>query len=144
MIIEWKQQRLNVISIKPRTASEQKKASGKSQIILLPGTNEVDDGDWDIIEGLLEDQIKVGNILVHALKEKVIEQIDGKPVKQIKRKAIPFKDLAPDKAVEIIKECNDPKTLKKWLKKAIKDEIRLSIKERIDEIDDFINAKPED
>lgn len=126
MIVIWKKQCLNIVPVTNDV--------GSSKVILLPGVNEMPDTAWKNMEKALEHHIKAGNLEVVA--EKVIVKKDNKEIE--KKKAIPFDKLDPEKSISLIRECNNTKTLNKWKKTEKREEIRLEIANRLDEIKEAI------
>jgi hypothetical protein len=111
-----------------KPSEEQKKLKLKrSQVQLLPGTNEVTDDEWKLMKVYLARKIEAG-IITTVEKDipKSEEAPDGKAhnLKQIKGK----------EAVTLIKDCVNPDTLKKWYLEETRDELRLLIVKKMEEL----------
>ena len=125
MIVKWNEQRINVIPIKNTESNR-----NKGTIILLPGCNEVAEKYIKYLKMVLESKIKLGKIVI-------IEENN----KEGKSKILKFQDMPSERCIQLINETNNVKTLKTWRRKEKRDEIRISIKDRIEEINDYINQK---
>lgn len=136
MIVKWNKKRLLIIPVLGDSKSRKKWQALPiiSKIKLLPGYNEIDNDTWQAIEPSLVEHIKNGYL---EKIEKEIEQSDGK----IQKKAVSLKDVEPEKCYKILEETNNYNVLKKWLNNEKRDDVRLAIKQRIDEVDDYIAMK---
>ena len=117
----------------------------KSQINLLPGTNEVTDDEWKAMRDNIQTELDSGEIRILAQK---VGDGRGKPGG---RKAINLKDFPVNIAIKFVSECNNPETLIKWYKEVTKEEVRLAITNKMkkleielpeDEIPDTPNESP--
>jgi hypothetical protein len=99
----------------------------RTQVQLLPGVNEVTDDEWKIMKPHLTAEIK----------SKVITIVE-KEVQKSKRspdgKAKNLKEMPANEAIELVSECVNPDTLKKWYQEETREEIRLSIVEKMKEL----------
>jgi hypothetical protein len=94
----------------------------RSQVQLLPGTNEVTDDEWTVMKSHLTREIAAGEI-------SVIEKETKKGAKAHDLKSIEAKD-----ATELVANCVNPDTLKKWYQEETRQEIRLAIVEKMKEL----------
>lgn len=117
----------------------------RTQINLLPGTNEVTDDEWKAMRDNIQTELDSGEIRILAQK---VGDGRGKPGG---RKAINLKDFPVNIAIKFVSECNNPETLIKWYKEVTKEEVRLAITNKMkkleidlpeDEIPDTPNESP--
>lgn len=143
MIVKWNEDRLKVVpvtSAKKEMMKEVKNKSGKANIILLPGTNDVHNGDWEIAKEHLALDIKLKRIEVFSdVEAKKVKGKDGKEKTNIKESPKSLSRFDPDEASVLIKECNNMETLKYWKQKDKRDDVRSEILSRMDEIKDYIH-----
>ena len=137
MIIEWTQTRVKVIPIVKGNVNV-------SSVTLLPGCNEVDKNVWEQARKHVLDQIKTGVIKEIETqvvdKEKIIKPASGtgknrvpaekETVKVLKAKE--FNKLEAQKALEILKNTYNTKTLESWQKKEHRDEIRAALANQLE------------
>lgn len=133
MIINWRKERLNVIPI-TRKVQADKKAVVVNKIVLMPGYNEVDDSFYADLKKILKRHLDAGNV--------EFVQVDKGDGSKGKATAKTISDLPAEEAAEIVKKTNNPETLKKFKKAEKRDEVRSVIKDRQEEVQDFINKKP--
>ncbi|MGD8707087.1 MAG: hypothetical protein PVI88_00200 [Nitrosopumilaceae archaeon] len=100
---------------------------------LLPGFNEIPDDDWESIKPQL--QSKIDNGTIEIINEEVKQEIEVNGKVRTRRNSVTeFKDLPAEKALEIVKDTWDRKTLMKWKVKENRDEIRAAIAEQLEQI----------
>lgn len=115
-----------------------------SNINLLPGFNEIKDSDWEKLKPSL--QYKLDSKELEVISEKKVEVVkegkgDKATTKEIKKeKALKFSELTIDKIKEILPETNDVKLLEKWSDGEKRDDVRLMIRKRIEEVEDYIKT----
>lgn len=94
-------------------------------VMLLPGTNDIPNERWQFA------RLHIGRRLGRTVKEHVKESvIDG----QITYSPKPLKDFEPDDLVDLVEKCNHAPTLEKWKTNESRDEIRLAIANRLDDL----------
>jgi hypothetical protein len=99
----------------------------RSQVQLLPGVNEVTDDEWKIMKPHLAAEIKSRAITV---VEKEVQKSKRAPDGKAKN----LKEMPADEATELVSECVNPDTLKKWYREETREEIRLFIVEKMKEL----------
>lgn len=124
-IVRWKQECIKFIPILPELNCPIP-TSGKSEVILQPGWNEVHEGDWVNARKWVKDLIEQGLI---EEKGTVIPATDSMPEKLAKTS---FKMLKMDEALLTIEGTANLDTLKAWLANDTRDEIRMVLNKRID------------
>jgi len=130
MILKWNKKCLKVIPVKGKKSN-----NIKSKIVLMFGYNDIIDEYWPLIEPIVQDRLDDGMLEVIAQEKEVTRKgPGGKERNVVEKKPIPFSELSSVKADKLIEETFNLKTLEKWLKKETRDEVRLSLKERIDYI----------
>ncbi len=92
----------------------------RSQIILMPGTNEVTNDEWQAMKVQLASEIKRGEIVTLA------QQVTGGRGKGGKV-AIDLKDMPSNVAIKYVTECTNPETLIKWYHEETREEVRVRI-----------------
>lgn len=127
MLIRWNRKGLNMV---PVPAGKGKKKFGyKSNIMLIPGINEIDDNFWPAIEPLLK----------HHIEKKNIEIISGNKEGEVAKNLL---DISSEKAEEIIEDTNNIDLLKHWLDAEIGDnkrpEVRIALVKRIEVVENKI------
>ncbi len=125
MIVNWKKNNLNVVPIMKK--EKDKKAVVSKTITLMPGINKIDEILISDLKRSLKKDIEDGNV------EFVMIEKDGK-----QEVATSLKEMKPKQAQKIIAETNDLNTLKKLKEGESRDEIRAEIKDREEEIEDYI------
>jgi hypothetical protein len=96
-------------------------APDNDTVMLRPGTNEISDVEWNIIQPHIKNLIGK-EIIVFSVPVK-----DGSKAKQAKT----LKDVPVATARKIIEGCQDPKTLKKWFNQELPDELLLVLSKRM-------------
>ena len=134
-IVKWTQECLKVIPLIPTKDDDE--LSGNSQVVLLPGWNMVSDGDWNNARRHILDQIARGEVIE---KGQVVAGKDGAPDKLTK---VNLKTFKTDEVLEIIATCNNPGSLKEWVKTETREEVRLALKGRLEEVEKKVPSKPE-
>ena len=129
MLIRYKPKHdhIKCVPLIATTAGTKNLAIERTQVQLLPGTNEVTDAEWEVMKPHLTREIKNGvisTIEVNAAKSK--KTPDGK--------AHDLKNMPAREALTIVGECVNPDTLAKWHHEETREEIRLAIIERMKEL----------
>lgn len=144
MILNWKEERLNVI---PIPAGKPVKGYEADSVILLPGVNEVPDEVWKKIRPSLISHLNARNLIT--IEENKIIEKEGKPdkngkIEKIKEKtSIPkkFTELDPEECLSLIAQTNNLPTLEKWKKEEKREDVRIALMERLNEVEDYVNKK---
>lgn len=132
---------LKVVILTPKEGLE----LDRTQVNLLPGTNEVTNDEWKAMRGNIQAELDSGEISILAQK---VGDGRGKPGG---RKAVNLKDFPVNLAIKYVRECNNPDTLLKWYKEISKEEVRVAISNKIkkmeldipeDEVPDTPNESP--
>jgi transposase len=89
--------------------------------MLIPGTNEITDEEWDAIQPLISTEVK----------NKEIVQLTVESKKAKNGKAWNLCDVPSNIARDIITKCSNPATLKKWFKEETRDEVLLAVTKRM-------------
>ena len=130
MLIKYqpKQDHIKCVPLVPINAEQRKIRLTRSQVQLLPGTNEVTDDEWDVMKAHLAAEIARGEILT-------IERDLAKSKKNPNGgKACNLKDMPVQEAIALVTACVNPDTLTKWYKEEVRDEVRLNIVEKMKEL----------
>ncbi len=152
MIVEWKKPNLKVIPIRAiQNSVVDGKTVGriitKSTVILTPGGNDIPDEQWEELKANVQDNIDLGDLIVHQ-KEDLIGNSKGGKGKEVTKKSnpVPFKDLSTGKKKALIKDTENIKSLDKWLSAEPDETLKVDIKKRIEEIKVYLKTgkKPED
>jgi hypothetical protein len=119
MLIKYKPKsgHLKCVPLIPATAELKQIKLTRTQVSLLPGTNEVTDDEWKIMKARLAREIERGEIIA------------ADPAK-----AHNLKDMKPSQAAVLAAGCVNPDTLKKWYREETRQEIRLAIVEKMKEL----------
>jgi hypothetical protein len=99
----------------------------RTQVQLLPGTNEVTENEWAIMQAHIQAEIKAGMIVAVS---KNITAGNGKDAKPGKAKSL--KEMPVKTAVQYIADCVNPDSLKKWYETETRDEVRLAVVKRME------------
>jgi hypothetical protein len=99
----------------------------RPQVQLLPGVNEVTDDEWKIMKPHLVAEIK-GKVIT--IMEKEVQKSKRAPDGKAKN----LKEMPADEAIGLVAECLNPDTLKKWFREETREEVRLSIVEKMKEL----------
>jgi hypothetical protein len=99
----------------------------RSQVQLLPGINEVTDSEWKVMKEHLAAEIKSG-VLAPIIRDV------PKTAKAPTGKAKNLKEMPAKEAVKLIKGCMNPDTLKKWYQEETREEVRLVIVKKMEEL----------
>ena len=133
MLIRYKckegQEHIKCIPLIPVTDKAKTLTLTRSQIQLLPGTNEITDDEWEVIQPHIKAEIAAGTIVAVS---KTIAASKGKNAKPSKAKDM--KDMPVGLAVKFVADCVNPDTLNKWYKSEARDEVRLAIVKRMEEL----------
>lgn len=121
MLIKYKPKVEHVKCIPLIPDPKDPKSYNRNTVMLLPGTNEVSDDEWEAIKPLLTTEIK----------NKEIQQISVESKKAGTGKARNLCDVPSNIARDIITKCSNPATLKKWFKEETRDEVLLAVTKRM-------------
>ncbi|MDR2403413.1 MAG: hypothetical protein LBD78_05230 [Spirochaetaceae bacterium] len=129
MLIKYKpkQDHLKCVPLIPSAAEVKTLKLERSQVELLPGVNEVTDDEWKVMKPTLAAEIKSGVITV-------IEKDVVKSKRAPEGKARNLKELPTMEAVALVGETVNPDTLNRWYQKETREEVRLTIVERMKEL----------
>lgn len=134
MIIEWKKNRLKIIPLLGLKASK-----GASQLVLMPGFNDVNDALWKEIKTkfkLIRFSLDEGDIVEKVVTTK-LETTNKNGKKEVKEKEVTsFKDMSSEDCIKIIDDTWDIKVMKNWKKEDDRADIRNYIDEHIAKIKD--------
>jgi hypothetical protein len=101
----------------------------RSQVQLLPGTNEVTDDEWKVMLPHIKDEIKTG-VIVPVSKKVTIGKGRGAKAGTAQN----LKDMPVKLAVKYVADCANPYTLNAWIKTETRDEVRLAIVKRMEQL----------
>jgi hypothetical protein len=129
MLIRYKpkQDHLKCVPLIPSAAEAKTLKLERTQVQLLPGINEVTDDEWKVMKPCLAAELKSGIITV-------IEKEVAKSKRAPDGKARHLKELPTMDAVALVGETVNPDTLNKWYQKETREEVRLTIIERMKEL----------
>jgi hypothetical protein len=129
MLIRYqpKQDHIKCVALIQTTDELKKIKLTRSLVQLLPGINEVTDDEWKVMKVHLAGEIKA-KVIVPVIQEvaKSKNAPDGK--------AQNLKQYSTNKAVVLVKECVNPDTLKKWYQEESREEVRLVIVKKMEEL----------
>lgn len=124
-IIQWREERVKYIPVIAQQGVTED-LSGKEAVILVPGWNQIHDGDWNNCRRFVLDLIKAKTIVEKGVIQEAKEGVLEKLGKQS------FKTLKVEEALETIKGTANLDTLKTWLDTDTREEIRLTLTKRIE------------
>jgi hypothetical protein len=129
MLIRYKpkQDHIKCVPLIPSSAETKNLKLDRSQVQLLPGINEVTDDEWLVMKPHLAAEIKSRVITV-------VEKEVAKSKRAPEGKARNLKELPSVDAVALVGETVNPDTLNRWYQKETREEVRLSIVERMKEL----------
>lgn len=134
MLIRYKEDRVKIIPIAihphaPKEHQEMKSAHQphRDSIMLLPGINEVSEDEWEHMKLHIEREIATGDIMVMNFKTPAGKDKPPRLVQTIR-------DIDAKEAIAMIKESANPETLQRWNVEESRDEVRVVLKERMDEL----------
>jgi hypothetical protein len=121
---------------------ETEKKPDRSQLQLLPGINEVSDEEWAMMEPHLAAEIAGGIITILERKEKsAYGEAEKRPAKRLSEFPAAF-------AEDLVKQCVNPDTLRKWYNEEDRGSVRVHIVKRMEKlkvaIPDETPVKPAD
>ncbi|GHU34518.1 hypothetical protein FACS1894172_14910 [Spirochaetia bacterium] len=118
---------MKVVPLIPVTDDQKKIHLNKSQVKFLPGTNEVTDAEWSILQTHLAQEIADGVIV---LLDKKVAVAPGRPggMKSLQNLA----ELPTRLAIEYVEQCINPDTLLKWYGEEFRDEVRTRISRKME------------
>ena len=130
MLIKYqpKYEHIKCVPLIPITDEQKKITLTRSQVQLLPGVNEVTDGEWKVMQ----------SHLVREIARKEITIIEKEVTKGKKNptggKVHDLKDMPIKDAINLVTESVSPDTLIKWHKEEPREEVRLVIVEKMKEL----------
>jgi hypothetical protein len=129
MLIRYKpkQDHIKCVPLIPSNEEAKSLKLTRTQVQLLPGPNEITDDEWKVMKPCLAAEIKSRVITV-------IEKDVTKSKRAPEGKAKNLAELPSADAVDLVAETVSPDTLKRWYQKETRDEVRLSIVERMKEL----------
>ena len=122
-----KHDHIKCVPLIPVTEEHKKLNLSRSQVQLLPGTNEVSDDEWLVMQDCLKREIKSKVITV------ITVTADEKK-KTSNDKANNLKEADIGEALELIENCFNPDTFSKWYQEETREEVRLAVVERMKEL----------
>jgi hypothetical protein len=120
---------LKVVPLVPVTDEAKKLQLTRSQVNLLPGTNEVTDDEFAVMKPHITMELSKGIIVP------VVTKQAGKP------EAKNLKDYSAKEAIKFVNECVNPDTLKKWTREESREEVRTKIARRCEQLKIEITEK---
>ena len=145
MLIRYKckegQDHIKVVPLIAVTSAAKALTMTRTQISLLPGTNEVSDDEWEVMKPHIKDEIEKGIIIEVQKNAPADGKKGGKGKSQAARE---LKDMSVKVAKSFVADCVNPDSLAKWYKEETRDEVRLAIIKKMEEIKmDIPNSKLE-
>jgi hypothetical protein len=129
MIIQYKPKNdhIKCVPLIATTDELKKLRLTRTQVQLLPGINEVTDDEWKVLQVHLAREIKA-KVLYPVIRNvpKTAKVPDGK--------AKNLKEMPAKEAVKFVKDCVNPDTLKKWYQEETREEVRLVIVKKMEEL----------
>jgi hypothetical protein len=129
MLVKFKPKddHVKIVPLIPVSAEAKEAIVKRSQVRLLPGTNEVTEDEWLVIKPYLKSAIAAGEVVV---LEKEVPKTKRAPDGIAKN----LKELPAGEAAALIDECVNPDTLTKWYEEESRDELRILIVEKMKEL----------
>jgi hypothetical protein len=129
MLIRYqpKQDHIKCVTLTQTTDELKKIKLTRTQVQLLPGVNEVTDDEWKVMQIHLAREI-TAKVIVPIIRE--VPKSNRAP----SGKAQNLRQYPSDKAVALVKECVNPDTLKKWYQEESREEVRLVIVKKMEEL----------
>jgi hypothetical protein len=129
MLIKYRPEKdhIKCVALIPATEELKKIKLTRSQVPLLPGTNEVTDDEWEVMKAHLAREIERREIIPIEAPAKNRKAVPG-------GKAHNLKDVGAADAAALVADCVNPDTLRKWYREETRDEIRLAIVEKMKEL----------
>jgi hypothetical protein len=126
MLIRYKpkQDHLKCVPLIPSAGETRSLKLERTQVQLLPGINEVTDDEWKVMKPWLTAEIKSG--VITTIEKEVVKSKRAPDGKARNLKELPTMD-----AVAMVGETVNPDTLNKWYQKETREEVRLTIIERM-------------
>jgi hypothetical protein len=122
-----KQDHIKCVTLTKTTDELKKIKLTRTQVQLLPGVNEVTDDEWKVMQVHLAREI-AAKVIVPIIRD--VQKSKRAPA----GKAQNLKQYPADKAVALVKECVNPDTLKKWYQEETREEVRLIIVKKMEEL----------
>jgi hypothetical protein len=94
----------------------------RSQVSLLPGTNEVTDDEYTVMKPHIAFELSKGIIVP------VVAKVPGKPDQKN------LKDYPAKEAIKLVEDCVNPDTLKKWTREETREEVRAKLARRCEKL----------
>ena len=144
MIVEWTENRIKVIPKVQQTTKVTKEGEEKVETIILgdvvlaPGFNEVADEEWALARVTAKDDITKARIREEWVKAekskageepKIATEIDG-----VQMVPAQLKDINRPRVIQVVKETYHVPTLQKWIDSEMRQDVRLELYNRIEEI----------
>lgn len=130
MLINWKRKKAG-----PAVVPIMKGGQIAKYVTLLRGINEVSEEDWEGMRKNLKRHLKAGNIEVVSEKVEVVEEDKDGKKKKMEKVVFDLSNITPKKAVETIKDTWNLDTLKDWLDKEGRSEVRATIANQIENVE---------
>ena len=129
MLIRYqpKQDYVKCVTLTQTTDELKKIKLTRSLVQLLPGVNEVTDDEWKIIQVHLAREI-TAKVIVPIIREV------PKSTRAPSGTAQNLKQYPTSNAIALVRECVNPDTLKKWYQKETREEVRLVIVKKMEEL----------
>jgi len=130
MLIRYKPkyEHIKCVPLIPTTPETKKIKIERAQVQLLPGVNEVTDNEWEVMKLHLAREIKSGDISV------IEKEVAKSKTNPSGGKAHDLKNMPAKDAIVLVGECVNPETLAKWHKEETRDEVRITIVEKMKEL----------
>jgi hypothetical protein len=124
MLIKYKPkvEHIKTIPLIPDPANP--KSYARSQVMLLPGTNEVTDDEWEAIKPHVTAEISAGEIAAFTVKAGAKGGEEGGRARNLV-------DVPVRVALEIVEKCVNPATLKKWFAEESREAVLLAVTKRM-------------
>jgi hypothetical protein len=122
-----KQDHVKCVTLTQTTDELKKIKLTRSQVQLLPGINEVTDDEWKVIQVHLAREI-TAKVIVPIIREV------PKSTRAPSGKAQNLKQYPTSNAIALVRECVNPDTLKKWYQEETREEVRLVIVKKMEEL----------
>jgi hypothetical protein len=120
---------LKVVPLAAVGIEAKKLALNRSQVNLLPGTNEVTDDEYAVMKPHIAFELAKGIIVP------VVTKVPGKPDRKN------LKDYSAKEAIKLVEDCVNPDTLKKWTMEETREEVRAKLARRCEKLKIEITEK---
>lgn len=119
---------LKIVPLIPVGGAAREKKPTRTQVVLFPGTNEVTDDEWAVMQPHIAGELKAGILLTLERQE------HGKSGEGEKQPAKRLAELPVHAAEDFVRQCVNPDTLRKWYNEEARGSVRLQLIKRMEKL----------